>query len=160
MQDLPSAGISPINVWPLKERWDMCSQSLCDGVCVQGKGANTPFILESRGLQRSETMSSLLERNPDIRDLMNQGELVPDTMVRPPCSHHVRGSACLAACASFGGVLQASHCVVTSSPLPATKREHGSIEQLVPRKIVLQWRLCAGARGPHSCSRCRVNRLP
>ncbi len=51
---------------------------------MQGKGANTPFILESRGLQRSETMSSLLERNPDIRDLMNQGELVPDTMVRLP----------------------------------------------------------------------------
>jgi len=51
------------------------------GRSVQGKGANTPFILESRGLQRSETMSSLLERNPEIRDLMNQGELVPDTMV-------------------------------------------------------------------------------
>lgn len=52
--------------------------------CLQGKGANTPFILESRGLQRSETMSSLLERNPEIRDLMNQGELVPDTMVGLP----------------------------------------------------------------------------
>lgn len=54
-------------------------------VCVQGKGANTPFILEGRGLQRSETMSSLLERNPEIKDLMNQGELVPDTMVCLPC---------------------------------------------------------------------------
>lgn len=53
-------------------------------LAFQGKGANTPFILESRGLQRSETMSSLLERNPDIKDLMNQGELVPDTMVHSP----------------------------------------------------------------------------
>ncbi|CAK0784866.1 hypothetical protein CVIRNUC_008071 [Coccomyxa viridis] len=52
-----------------------------NGAPGSGKGANTPFILESRGLQRSETMSSLLERNSDIKDLMNQGELVPDTMV-------------------------------------------------------------------------------
>ena len=51
------------------------------GPSCRAKGANTPFILESRGLQRSETMSSLLERNPEIKDLMNQGELVPDTMV-------------------------------------------------------------------------------
>ena len=29
-------------------------------------------------------MSSLLERNSDIKDLMNQGGLVPDTMVRSP----------------------------------------------------------------------------
>lgn len=48
---------------------------------LQGKGANTPFILESRGLTRAETMSSLLERHSEIRDLMAQGELVPDTMV-------------------------------------------------------------------------------
>ncbi len=69
----------------------MCWDALVWLLCMQGKGANTPFILESRGLQRSETMSSLLERNPDIRDLMNQGELVPDTMVGLPCwlqQHH------------------------------------------------------------------------
>jgi hypothetical protein len=47
----------------------------------QGKGANTPFILESRGLSRAETMSSLLERHEGIKDLMDKGELVPDTMV-------------------------------------------------------------------------------
>ena len=58
---------------------------------LQGKGANTPFILESRGLQRSETMSSLLERNSEIKDLMNQGELVPDTMVRAPLTLCSRG---------------------------------------------------------------------
>ncbi|EIE27218.1 hypothetical protein COCSUDRAFT_64127 [Coccomyxa subellipsoidea C-169] len=48
---------------------------------ARGKGANTPFILESRGLTRAETMSSLLERHSEIRHLMAQGELVPDTMV-------------------------------------------------------------------------------
>ena len=53
---------------------------MCGG---QGKGANTPFILESRGLNRAETMSSLLERHSGIKDLMDRGELVPDTMVRP-----------------------------------------------------------------------------
>jgi hypothetical protein len=53
---------------------------------VQGKGANTPFILESRGLSRAETMSSLLERHNGIRELMDKGELVPDTMVcAQPC---------------------------------------------------------------------------
>ncbi|KAK9907299.1 hypothetical protein WJX75_001001 [Coccomyxa subellipsoidea] len=52
-----------------------------NGAPGAGKGANTPFILESRGLTRAETMSSLLERHSEIRDLMAQGELVPDTMV-------------------------------------------------------------------------------
>ncbi|BDA48136.1 probable adenylate kinase at N-terminal half [Coccomyxa sp. Obi] len=52
-----------------------------NGAPGAGKGANTPFILESRGLTRAETMSSLLERHAEIRDLMAQGELVPDTMV-------------------------------------------------------------------------------
>ena len=80
--------------WPLPG-------SACDSatarVCLQGKGANTPFILESRGLQRSETMSSLLERNSDIKDLMNQGELVPDTMVCSPLTLCSRGRVCRAA---------------------------------------------------------------
>lgn len=53
-----------------------------DALAAQGKGANTPFILESRGVNRAETMSSLLERHPGIRELMDRGELVPDTMVR------------------------------------------------------------------------------
>ena len=46
-----------------------------------GKGANTPFILQSRGLSRAVTMSSLLDSDPAIRKIMNKGELVPDTMV-------------------------------------------------------------------------------
>ena len=57
-------------------------------VALQGKGANTPFILESRGLTRAETMSSLLERHAEIRDLMAQGELVPDTMVGTHAPNH------------------------------------------------------------------------
>jgi len=62
------------------------AKMVSDRPVLQGKGANTPFILESRGLQRAETMSSLLERNTDIKDLMNRGELVPDTMVGFVCS--------------------------------------------------------------------------
>ena len=37
---------------------------------------------ESRGLNRAITMSSLLERHEGCRALMEQGELVSDTMVR------------------------------------------------------------------------------
>ena len=48
----------------------------------QGKGVNTKFILSSRGLTRAVTMSSLLERHAGIRQMMDNGDLVPDTMVR------------------------------------------------------------------------------
>ena len=47
----------------------------------QGKGVNTRFILSSRGLTRAVTMSSLLERHAGIREMMDNGDLVPDTMV-------------------------------------------------------------------------------
>lgn len=57
-----------------------------NGAPGSGKGANTPFILESRGLSRAVSMSSLLEHNLSIKALMEAGELVPDAMVppRPP----------------------------------------------------------------------------
>lgn len=55
-----------------------------NGAPGSGKGANTPFILESRSLSRAVTMSSLLEGHAGIRDLMDKGELVPDSMVRDP----------------------------------------------------------------------------
>ena len=42
------------------------------------QGANTPFIMKSRGLSRSVPMSDMLERNPQIKHLMEAGELVPD----------------------------------------------------------------------------------
>ena len=76
------------------------------GLSAQGKGANTPFILESRGVNRAETMSSLLERHAGIKDLMDRGELVPDTMARhlthcpacsaskPPYTHHPYLTTC------------------------------------------------------------------
>lgn len=52
-----------------------------NGAPGAGKGANTPFIMKSRGLSRSVPMSDMLERNPQIKHLMEAGELVPDTMV-------------------------------------------------------------------------------
>lgn len=60
----------------------LCSllYTLKDSVC-QGKGVNTKFILSSRGLTRAVTMSSLLERHAGIREMMDKGDLVPDTMV-------------------------------------------------------------------------------
>ena len=42
------------------------------------QGANTPFIMKSRGLSRAVPMSEMLERNPQIKHLMEAGELVPD----------------------------------------------------------------------------------
>ena len=52
-----------------------------NGAPGSGKGANTPFILDSRGLNRAVTMSSLLERHEGCQALMQAGELVPDAMV-------------------------------------------------------------------------------
>ncbi len=47
------------------------------------QGANTPFIMKSRGLSRSVPMSDMLERNPQIKHLMESGELVPDVSAGP-----------------------------------------------------------------------------
>lgn len=51
------------------------------GAPGSGKGTNTVFILESRGLTRAVTMSSLLQSDPRIAAAMAAGELVPDEMV-------------------------------------------------------------------------------
>ena len=51
------------------------------GAPGSGKSANRQWILESRGLTRCATMSSLLESNPAIVQLMAAGELVPDSLV-------------------------------------------------------------------------------
>ena len=51
------------------------------GAPGSGKGTNTVFILESRGLTRSVTMSSLLQSDPRIAAAMAAGELVPDELV-------------------------------------------------------------------------------
>jgi hypothetical protein len=57
-----------------------CPQEIVwlNGAPGSGKGANTPFILQSRGLSRAVTMSSLLDSNEEIRELKAKGELVPD----------------------------------------------------------------------------------
>lgn len=47
------------------------------------QGANTPFIMKSRGLSRAVPMSEMLERNPQIKHLMEAGELVPDVGLTP-----------------------------------------------------------------------------
>lgn len=52
-----------------------------NGAPGSGKGVNTPFILESRGLSRAVSMSSLFQQSEEIRQYMDRGELVPDTMV-------------------------------------------------------------------------------
>lgn len=51
------------------------------GAPGSGKGTNTVFILESRGLTRAVTMSSLLQSDARIAAAMAAGELVPDEMV-------------------------------------------------------------------------------
>lgn len=52
-----------------------------NGAPGSGKGANTPFICESRGISRAITMSSLLDSSDEIKAIKDRGELVPDTMV-------------------------------------------------------------------------------
>jgi len=51
------------------------------GALGSGKGTNTVFILESRGLTRAVTMSSLLQSDARIAAAMAKGELVPDELV-------------------------------------------------------------------------------
>jgi len=60
-----------------------------NGAPGSGKGVNTPFILESRSLSRAVTMSSLFQDREEIREIMDRGELVPDTMVPPPPPPHL-----------------------------------------------------------------------
>lgn len=52
-----------------------------NGAPGSGKGANTPYIMESRGITRAITMSSLLDSSEEIREIKNRGELIPDTVV-------------------------------------------------------------------------------
>lgn len=52
-----------------------------NGAPGSGKGTNMPFIMKSRGLSRAVGMSQLLDSSPDIRTIIDKGELVPDAMV-------------------------------------------------------------------------------
>jgi len=51
-----------------------------NGAPGSGKGTNMPFIMKSRGLSRSIGMSELLS-SPEIKSIVDRGELVPDAMV-------------------------------------------------------------------------------
>lgn len=60
------------------------------------QGANTPFIMKSRGLSRAVPMSEMLERNPQIKHLMEAGELVPDVSHMPTWLYsRYTGSMCI-----------------------------------------------------------------
>lgn len=88
MQAVQLAQVPSKTAQPLRRGWPvgqcvLCSRGARRPARAQGKGVNTRFILNSRGLTRAVTMSSLLERHPGIRDMMDRGELVPDTMARP-----------------------------------------------------------------------------
>jgi len=52
-----------------------------NGAPGAGKGANTAFVLEIRGLKRAVTMSDLLDGYPEAKCLKEKGELVPDDIV-------------------------------------------------------------------------------
>ncbi|KAI3433651.1 hypothetical protein D9Q98_003460 [Chlorella vulgaris] len=52
-----------------------------NGAPGSGKGTNMPFIMKSRGLSRAVGMSQLLDTSPDIKGIIDRGELVPDHMV-------------------------------------------------------------------------------
>mmetsp|Transcript_35067 Transcript_35067/g.89715 ORF Transcript_35067/g.89715 Transcript_35067/m.89715 type:complete len:551 (-) Transcript_35067:374-2026(-) len=52
-----------------------------NGAPGAGKGVNTGFILDIRGLKRAVTMSELLDGYPEAKCLKDKGELVPDDVV-------------------------------------------------------------------------------
>mmetsp|Transcript_14214 Transcript_14214/g.33636 ORF Transcript_14214/g.33636 Transcript_14214/m.33636 type:complete len:336 (-) Transcript_14214:176-1183(-) len=52
-----------------------------NGAPGSGKGANTDFILEIRGLKRAVTVSQLLDDHPESKWLKEEGKLVPDEVV-------------------------------------------------------------------------------
>ena len=52
-----------------------------NGAPGSGKGTNTPFLLQSRGLTRSICASDLLVSDADAQRLVSKGELVPDSKI-------------------------------------------------------------------------------
>jgi adenylate kinase len=52
-----------------------------NGAPGAGKGTNVPFIMRSRGLSRALGMSQLLDSSPEIRTIIDKGDLVPDGLV-------------------------------------------------------------------------------
>ena len=52
-----------------------------NGAPGSGKGTNIPFILKTRGMSRAVGMSQLLDSSPEIREMIDRAELVPDALV-------------------------------------------------------------------------------
>ncbi len=52
-----------------------------NGAPGSGKGTNIPFILKTRGMSRAVGMSQLLDSSPEIREMIDRAELVPDVLV-------------------------------------------------------------------------------
>ena len=52
-----------------------------NGAPGSGKGTNIPFILKTRGMNRAIGMSQLLDSSPEIKDIIDRAELVPDALV-------------------------------------------------------------------------------
>jgi adenylate kinase family enzyme len=52
-----------------------------NGAPGSGKGTNIPFILKTRGMSRAVGMSQLLDSSPEIREIIDRAELVPDALV-------------------------------------------------------------------------------
>lgn len=91
------------------------------------QGANTPFIMKSRGLSRAVPMSEMLERNPQIKHLMEAGELVPDVSCLhiqnhlatcncrgPMCMQHLLlllVGLCHTVVNASSGILELQHCM-------------------------------------------------
>lgn len=70
----------------MEEKWRgryLCPREIVwlNGAPGSGKGTNMPFIMKSRGLSRALGMSQLLDSSPEIKAIIEKGELVPDQLV-------------------------------------------------------------------------------
>ncbi|CAG9460843.1 unnamed protein product [Pedinophyceae sp. YPF-701] len=52
-----------------------------NGAPGAGKGANTPFLMKTRGLSRAAAVSSLLDNDTEVKRLKDEGALIPDSRV-------------------------------------------------------------------------------
>ncbi len=61
----------------------MCPREVVwlNGAPGAGKGTNMTFIEKSRGLSRAYGMSQLLEDSPELKEMKDRGELIPDAVV-------------------------------------------------------------------------------
>eukprot|EP00798_Chlamydomonas_sp_ICE-L_P013833 gene13833-19754_t len=67
-----------------------------NGAPGAGKGANTSHILAARGLEQVICVSSLLETHAESREIINRGDMIPDTLVGDVLFHALLISSCRA----------------------------------------------------------------